>query len=295
MNVKYENLIPTGQHLGILCKMSTNIEDLLTHMHIHDEVELVYVFDGKLNVQIDDTVQILGKDDLIVLNRLAPHQFSRHKNDSAKFLVLQFKPIRLFDNKIVDVKYLEPFFHTRKVVYYYGNKQRDKLDEFINTMISIQQEIEISTYAYELAVYSEMLKLLYLFHNIDIFINNERSNIKDKYINRIASLLKYLDTHYSDEITVNTACEFVQLDYHYFSRLFKQETGKNFIEYLNMKRILAAQNMLSTTDLAVQFIAESVGIPNATYFNRLFKKHTGIRPTEYRKKFSNDTKYTSPS
>ena len=63
--------------------------------------------------------------------------------------------------------------------------------------------------------------------------------------------------------------------------------GKNFVEYLNELRIEKAKELLKDVRYKTYEVAEKVGIPDAHYFSRLFKKYVGMTPTEYREQ----TKY----
>lgn len=286
MNVKYENLVPTNQSLGICCDLFHQAEHLILYPHVHDELEMIYLLKGSLWVNIDDEIKILGKDDMVILNRLAPHEFKPYNiNENLEYILLQFKPNNVFDNKKINIKFLEPFFHTNKFVYYIGNKDRESLGEIVDTLTSLCNHIKNPGFAYELIVQSELIKLLFLFHQNQIFSSAPQDiNNRIKHVQRIANLQKYIDLHYAEDITVGLACELAQLDYHYFSRLFKQETGKTFVEYLNMIRLLKAENLLTSTNYSIAYIAESVGMSNVTYFNRVFKNHYGETPTVYRKR-----------
>lgn len=68
----------------------------------------------------------------------------------------------------------------------------------------------------------------------------------------------------------------------YFSQLFKKETGISLTQYVNNRRIQFAQNLLKTTNLQVQTVAQHCGILDFHYFCRLFKNVTGKTPTEYK-------------
>lgn len=70
----------------------------------------------------------------------------------------------------------------------------------------------------------------------------------------------------------------------YLCRIFKEVTGFTLNEYQNMARIKNAQNLLAETNHPVTEIAAMVGFETITYFERVFKKHTGERPLQYRKK-----------
>ena len=68
----------------------------------------------------------------------------------------------------------------------------------------------------------------------------------------------------------------------YFSKLFKEETGANFIDYLTMARIERAKGFLRDKARSVKEISAAAGYADANYFSKLFKKVVGLTPTEYR-------------
>ena len=69
----------------------------------------------------------------------------------------------------------------------------------------------------------------------------------------------------------------------YLGRLFKKQVGIGINDYINLQRIEIAKKRLATTREKVIDISSGVGFNNVTYFNRVFKKHTGMTPKEYRK------------
>ena len=70
----------------------------------------------------------------------------------------------------------------------------------------------------------------------------------------------------------------------YLGRLFKKETGMCIGDYINLRRLEIAKELLASTDDKIISISSSVGFNNVTYFNRLFKKQTGLTPLQYRSK-----------
>ena len=78
-------------------------------------------------------------------------------------------------------------------------------------------------------------------------------------------------------------CNDVFLSVSQFSMLFKEGTGKTFIEYLTMCRIGEAKKLLKTTDLKSYEIAEKTGFKDPRYFSIIFKKNIGLTPMEYRR------------
>jgi len=69
----------------------------------------------------------------------------------------------------------------------------------------------------------------------------------------------------------------------YLGQLFKEETGKYFNDYLTQARLQASRALLLDTDMRIAEIVQRVGIPNQSYFNRIFKKTYGVSPMEFRR------------
>ena len=82
---------------------------------------------------------------------------------------------------------------------------------------------------------------------------------------------------------LQTVSNSIGLSSSYFSQLFKTEKGIGLINYINEQRILQAQQLLRVSDLKTEDIALQLGFSTASYFGRVFKKSTGLTPSEYRK------------
>lgn len=92
----------------------------------------------------------------------------------------------------------------------------------------------------------------------------------------------YIDTHYQKDISLDDVSRYVDISPYYFSKLFKEEMGKNFIEYLTGIRMEKAKALLSGTGLSMKEICMEVGYADPNYFSRIFKKNMGVTPTEYK-------------
>ena len=96
--------------------------------------------------------------------------------------------------------------------------------------------------------------------------------------------IEYINAHYYEEsISLDKVAKEVNVSPNYFSAIFSQEVGMTFIEYLTNKRIERAKYLLRHTDRRSGEIAFSVGYRDPHYFSFVFKKVTGITPSEYRK------------
>ena len=99
----------------------------------------------------------------------------------------------------------------------------------------------------------------------------------------IQKSIEYMQEHFRESLTLTDISRTIGLSVSYFSYLFKQETGKNYIEYLNEIRLLATMKDLMTTDEKVVVVAQKNGFQNLEYFSRYFKKQTGESPARWRK------------
>ena len=99
----------------------------------------------------------------------------------------------------------------------------------------------------------------------------------------IQKSIEYMQEHFRESLTLTDISHIIGLSVSYFSYLFKQETGKNYIEYLNEIRLLATMKDLMNTDEKVVVVAQKNGFQNLEYFSRYFKKQTGESPARWRK------------
>ena len=70
---------------------------------------------------------------------------------------------------------------------------------------------------------------------------------------------------------------------YYLSRLFRRVTGQSIVDYINGRRIEAAQKLLETTELSIGAVAEQTGFASAAHFRRVFRETMGTGPLQYRK------------
>ena len=101
--------------------------------------------------------------------------------------------------------------------------------------------------------------------------------------NRIAKTVLYIRKHLNEAIELEKLAEISCLSKDHFIRLFKKELGTTPLQYINQKKIEKAQLLLITEELAVKEIAFQLAFDDYSYFNRLFKKTTGVPPQEYRR------------
>ncbi|MBB6454600.1 two-component system response regulator YesN [Salirhabdus euzebyi] len=107
----------------------------------------------------------------------------------------------------------------------------------------------------------------------------------EKYTLDFEDVLMFINQHYMEPLNQVEMAKKLHMSNSYFSRLFKQHTGMNFVDYVTNKRLEVAKDLLKTTKLKTYEIANEVGFVEARYFGQLFKKHEGCTPGDYRRKF----------
>lgn len=95
------------------------------------------------------------------------------------------------------------------------------------------------------------------------------------------AILTYLNTHYSEDISLKKISEEFHLNSSYVSQLIKSETGLTYTQYVTELRIGKARELLKTTDMSLSEISEAVGFNDYFYFIKKFKKETGVTPGKY--------------
>ncbi|WP_165444922.1 AraC family transcriptional regulator [Gracilibacillus phocaeensis] len=98
----------------------------------------------------------------------------------------------------------------------------------------------------------------------------------------IEKVVQYLEEHYMEDVSLETCAEIIGVNAYTLSKSFKKILHINFIDYLTNLRIQHAKELLLNTEMKINEVAESVGY-RQSYFNRIFKKHVGLPPSQYRK------------
>ncbi len=96
-------------------------------------------------------------------------------------------------------------------------------------------------------------------------------------------LKDYLDNSYTERIVLDDLVGRFYMDKSYMSRIFKEAYGVTIISYVEQKRITKAKSLLRFTDMTIDEIGNAVGLSDANYFSRRFRKIEGMSPREYRK------------
>ena len=98
----------------------------------------------------------------------------------------------------------------------------------------------------------------------------------------VKAIQHYIDEHYAEDLSQEAVAQKFFINKFQVSRLFKQQTGVNYQDYVTGARLKAAAELLSGADLKLYEIAERTGFGEASYLSNVFKKFYGVSPREYR-------------
>ncbi|MFF2093114.1 AraC family transcriptional regulator [Paenibacillus sp. NPDC058174] len=103
--------------------------------------------------------------------------------------------------------------------------------------------------------------------------------------NLASQLIRYMQEHYAEPLTRESLASTFHYSVPYLSKHFRRETGTSIIDYLIRIRMNRAGKLLQQTEFSLQEIAASVGYADVSYFIRMFKKHTGVTPKQFKDEF----------
>jgi len=125
--------------------------------------------------------------------------------------------------------------------------------------------------------------ILEVYHRLIILLLDV--DIKSNYSDLTKKVMEYIRQNYTKDISLHQTAENVGGNSSYLSRIFKEDCGIGFAEYLNKIRVRQAKHLMEHTDTKLKEIVQQVGFNNYTYFFKVFKVLEGVTPVEYKAKY----------
>ena len=232
--------------------------------------QLLYIESGEVSLVVNDKTQIVKKDSIILFPPHLPQHYYYHK---------AHKPIIYwvhFSGRDVD-KILKHYkISPSETVFYIGVCLN--LPTLFNQIIN---ELQLRNEKYEeMTVYKLNEILLYINRALD------NSSVKDNDTSTLIKSAKlYFNENYNQDINIKSYANSLNMTPCWFIQKFKELTGVTPTQYILNVRITNAQNLLRYSKYNVSETATAVGYTNTFYFSRIFTKHTGISPSEYKKQY----------
>lgn len=121
---------------------------------------------------------------------------------------------------------------------------------------------------------------LYLYQLVETVLLSTKINT---CTDSIEQAIQFINENYKQPITISEIAEYIECDRRRLAYLFEKQIGLSPIQYLTEYRLKQAKQLLRSTNIPINEIAEYVGYTDPYYFCKLFKKHYACTPTEYRK------------
>lgn len=168
------------------------------------------------------------------------------------------------------------------IIFHYENIDiEEDIDESNYLKINLNSsDLELEIKELKKVIFQSNLK------NKQLSCNGTKVNNEEKSTRNIISIIKYIDDNLTNQLHEVDVAEYCHYSINYFSKLFHQEIGISFRDYVSSKRIGKARTLLKeNNDIKIAIIAYQCGYHDVSYFSRIFKKKTGMTPSEYRKSF----------
>lgn len=248
--------------------------------HFHPFTEIFFITNGSGNFHLDDSIVNVSKGDLIIINPNCLHtEKSNTGKDPLEYIVLGIDNLSLVhhDSPTLVNSEEDKKSDLYKVIH------PDNLGIYLNLIDPLLiSEIENKSLNYELVCKSLITLIIVFISRGESEAVDLKENSKEQLNLECMKIKNYLDSHYSENITLDKLASISHVNKYYVVHSFTKQIGVSPINYVINKRISEAKNLLKTTNYSIRDISSIVGFSTSSYFSQMFKKVTGLSPKEYK-------------
>jgi AraC-like DNA-binding protein len=246
--------------------------------HFHSEVELLLILRGKLTLCLSEETILLKEGDIAIIGSGEPHRAVRQ---SVCYLVLQFDLAKHIEQAAVDysgvfLTMVRPMSSLNRML----REDPEATRKIVDSILEIRRESLEHDRGYELAISKNISGILIA------LLRADRKGLllysHDARWRRIQPVLEYVEKRLDEKIDTREVCALIHISYHYFNKLFRKCAGLTFSNYVELRRIRRAEQLLLTEDLCIAEITARVGLANVSHFYELFRRFNGCTPGEFR-------------
>ena len=250
-------------------------QDDLGSIAAHSEIELLYLLEGTVNIEVEQKQTHMQKDDILLINP------DRRRN-------ISYTDKPLIMHLLIDYAMVKKACQEQDVLFWCDSAGSDheKYEE-LRTLLKklIRHHVQLENYEDSFAFLSDCYAILqqltfqFMVKAADVQWNEEG----DRFEERLFKINNYINSNYDQAISIKDLSEKLFLSIGYLSRFFKKNYGMNFASYLTNVRLVHAADELLYTNISVTRVAYDCGFTSAAIFNKAFKKVYNVTPTEFRK------------
>ena len=278
--VRYEKL----KHIKFLVNRIQHRQE-----HIHNEFELFLVLRGEGVAKIKSHTYDIKEGDIYLINSGEVHSYARNPANDILDSKKDTAPLFLFA-QISNHCLREYFPQIRTTVFNSCNLRdylsEDEVKEVTNLLVSSAKAYFLEENLYPLKVLgniSQVIMRCYQKVPYEIISEAQKNNLKQKNL-RIERIISYIDANFETQIRLQDLAEQENLSPTHFSHLFTSLFGVTFQDYVNIKRMEQCIRLMPNKEKTLLEISYESGFSDPKYMNRMFIKHFGYTPKEYRRR-----------
>lgn len=245
--------------------------------HWHTGLEILYLFDGTMELYLDNTLYTMQQNDLVIINPSVIHATRCPECNRSLLLQIPKEILERYIPKLEDIQF--DFLLTSV-----PNEKQYILSELKQCLQQMSAYYHSETDPYHFQFTSYLFHFLYLLEqHFSKFIKNSPSPISSKNWERLEQIIDYVKSHYKEELTLDQVAKVVSLNPRYFCKFFKTQMGITLMEYINSIRLEHIYYDLLHTDYSINELLEKHGFRNYKVFIKMFKKYYGGTPAQKRR------------
>lgn len=244
-------------------------------MHWHERLELLYMHEGALELQLGSEPVTAHAGQLVIINPCQLHA-ARTGQVGAKYDVVMFD-LSHFLNATAAVQHCLPPLIQRDTAFINVTDDPDVL-RAVSDLIALQRDTD----RHPLCAIGEVYRLLGLLSQ-RCAAGRPAVHTADE---KISTVLTYISGHFTEELSTGELSRRFSYNESYFCRLFKRVTGLTVSAYIRILRLELAQKLLKEPDWDIAVIAARCGFSDAGYFTNCFTRQFGLSPTAFRRQQS---------
>ena len=278
--VRYEKL----KHIKFLVNRIQHRQE-----HIHNEFELFLVLRGEGVAKIKSHSYDIKEGDIYLINSGEVHSYARNPANDILDSKKDTAPLFLFVQ--ISNHCLREYFPQIRTTVFNSCNLRDYLSEsevkeVTDLLVSSAKAYFLEENLYPLKVLGNISKVMMRCYQrvpYEIISEAQKNNLKQKNL-RIERIISYIDANFETQIRLQDLAEQENLSPTHFSHLFTSLFGVTFQDYVNIKRMEQCIRLMPNKEKTLLEISYESGFSDPKYMNRMFIKHFGYTPKEYRRR-----------
>lgn len=246
----------------------------ITLAHYHKEIELLLITDGSARLYVDSVAYEVQKGDILVTAPYHPHNAMIFSDRKFAHHCICFDLEMIYERNLCDELVKGKLTITPHISH--TEPYAELLGEYIKKAC---QAHSCGKAGWELTVIGNISLFLGLLKE-HCLIQPVKEGVRSNDFS--IRVIDYISNNYSNGITSKDAADFLHLSNSYFCRVFKDNFGSCFQNYLNAYRLESAKEHLKKSVLPISEISIAAGFNSFSYFSKLFKDTYKYTPTEYR-------------